>query len=58
VLETVCARHPKCRYDGGAVFRIRWSRADVSTLDYYHPSVAGQRKIAAAVWASGAITRR
>lgn len=55
-LETVCARHPKCRYDGGAVFRIRWSRADVS-LDYYHPSVAGQRKIAAAVWASGAITR-
>jgi GDSL-like Lipase/Acylhydrolase family len=58
VLETVCARHPKCRYDGGAAFRIRWSRADVSTLDYYHPSVAGQRKIAAAVWASGAITRR
>jgi lysophospholipase L1-like esterase len=56
-LETVCARHPKCRYDGGAVFRIRWSRADVSTLDYYHPSVAGQRKIADAVWASGAITR-
>ena len=57
VLESVCARHPKCRYDGGAVFRIQWSRADVSTLDYYHPSVAGQRKIAAAVWASGAITR-
>jgi hypothetical protein len=57
VLETVCARHPKCRYDGGAVFRIRWSRADVSILDYYHPSVAGQRKIADAVWASGTITR-
>ena len=56
VLESVCARHPKCRYDGGTVFRIRWSRADVSTRDYYHPSVAGQRKIADAVWASGAIT--
>jgi lysophospholipase L1-like esterase len=56
-LATVCARYPKCRYDGGAAFRIRWSRADVSTLDYLHPSIAGQRKIAQAVWASGAITQ-
>jgi hypothetical protein len=56
-LKSVCARYPNCRYDGGAVFRIRWSRDDVSTGDYYHPSVAGQRKIADAVWASGAITR-
>jgi lysophospholipase L1-like esterase len=56
-LATVCARYAKCRYDGGAAFRIRWSRADVSTLDYLHPSIAGQRKIADAVWASGAVTR-
>ena len=57
-LATVCARHPLCRYDGGAAFRIRWSRADVSTLDYYHPSLSGHRKIADAVWSSGAITRK
>ena len=57
-LATVCARHPQCRYDGGAANRIRWSKADLSTLDYYHPSSAGHRKIAFAVWTSGAITRK
>jgi lysophospholipase L1-like esterase len=56
-LATVCGRHPQCRFDGGAAFRIRWTRADVSTVDYFHPSLAGQRKIADAVWASGAVTR-
>ncbi len=56
MLATVCGQHPQCRYDGGAAFRIRWSRADVSSVDYFHPSLSGQRKIAAAVWASGAIT--
>jgi len=57
-LATVCARHPQCHYDGGAAFRIRWSRADLSTLDYCHPSSSGHQKIAAAVWSSGAITRK
>ena len=56
-LATVCGRHPQCRFDGGAAPRIRWTRADVSTLDYFHPSLAGQRKTADAVWASGAVTR-
>lgn len=55
-IAIACGRQPRCRYDGGAAFRIRWSRADVSSVDYFHPSVAGQRKTADAVWASGAIT--
>lgn len=56
-LAVVCGRHPRCHYDGGAAYRIRWSRADVSSIDYFHPSIAGQRKIADAVWTSGAVTR-
>jgi lysophospholipase L1-like esterase len=28
----------------------------VSSVDYFHPSLSGQRKIADAVWASGAVT--
>jgi lysophospholipase L1-like esterase len=55
-LATVCRRQPRCRYDGGAAYRIRWSSADVSSVDFFHPSLSGQRKITAAVWASGAVT--
>jgi lysophospholipase L1-like esterase len=52
-LASVCARHPDCRYDGGVVYRLRWLRQDISTVDYFHPSLSGQRKIAAALWATG-----
>jgi len=56
-LASVCARHPNCRYDGGAVYRLRWRRQDISTVDYFHPSLSGQRKIAAAMWATGLFDR-
>jgi lysophospholipase L1-like esterase len=53
-LASVCARHrPSCRDDGGAAYRLRWSRRDISTVDYFHPSLSGQRNIAAALWATG-----
>ena len=52
-LASVCARHPNCRYDGGAVYRLCWRRQDISTVDYFHPSLSGQRNIAAAMWATG-----
>jgi lysophospholipase L1-like esterase len=52
-LGAQCARYPKCRYDRGAAYRIRWQRGDISTVDFFHPSVAGQRKIASALWATG-----
>lgn len=54
-LATVCARHQACRTDGGAAYRLHWTRADISSFDYFHPSVAGQRKIAAALWSTRAI---
>jgi lysophospholipase L1-like esterase len=49
-LQTVCARYPHCRYDGGAVFRIAWKEKDFSPLDLGHLSIAGQHLLAATTW--------
>lgn len=51
-LASICASTPNCRFDGNAVFDTAFARSDVSG-DYFHPSVAGQAKIAAATWAVG-----
>ena len=51
VLGEVCAAYVHCRFDGGAVFRTAFGRSDVSNVDYFHPSGAGQAKLAAAAWA-------
>jgi lysophospholipase L1-like esterase len=46
VLAEVCAEHANCQYDGGAGYEYVFEAAEVSTRDYFHPSVAGQRTIA------------
>lgn len=51
-LEEVCGMYPRCRFDGNAVFDTAFVRSDVSG-DYFHPSIAGQAKIAATTWAAG-----
>ena len=51
-LERVCARFIHCRFDGNAAFNLSFVPSDVSTRDYFHPSVAGQAKAAAATWAA------
>lgn len=48
----VCAQYANCHYDDSAVFNQQYSAADLSDLDYFHPSLAGQRKIAADEWAA------
>lgn len=53
VLALVCAKFPRCRFDGGAVYRQSFTATQVSPVDYFHPSVAGQAKLAAATWAAG-----
>jgi hypothetical protein len=50
-LLRVCAAYRQCRSDGGAVFNTAFTAADVSTRDYFHPSLAGQAKLAAGTWA-------
>ena len=51
VLAQECAAIARCRYDGGAVFGYAFSRADVSKLDYFHPSLTGQAHLASVTWA-------
>ncbi|HEX6888792.1 MAG TPA: SGNH/GDSL hydrolase family protein [Candidatus Nanopelagicales bacterium] len=56
VLREECARitatapATSCRDDGGAVFATAFTLKDISTVDYFHPSVAGQAKLAATTY--------
>jgi lysophospholipase L1-like esterase len=49
-LQAVCSGFANCRYDGGAGYNFAFTTADVSTVDYFHPSVTGQKDIAAYTW--------
>ena len=48
----VCGEFLHCRYDGGAAYNLNFTTSDVTTRDYFHPSVTGQAKAAAASWAA------
>ncbi|TDC30417.1 SGNH/GDSL hydrolase family protein [Micromonospora sp. 15K316] len=44
----------RCRYDGGAVHRVRFTLDLVNPLDWFHPNTAGQSRLADVTWdASG-----
>jgi lysophospholipase L1-like esterase len=49
-LAQVCAVYARCRFDGNAVFNTAFVRSDVTTRDYFHPSVNGQAKLAGVTW--------
>lgn len=40
-------------WDGNAGFNYQFTRSDVSTLDYFHPSKTGQANIATVTWNAG-----
>jgi lysophospholipase L1-like esterase len=52
-LASVCARYAACRWDGGAAFGVSSTASQVSTVDYFHPNIAGQALLAATAWAAG-----
>ena len=54
-LKAICETEfgSRCRFDQNAVFNTKFVASDVSTRDYFHPSVSGQAKLAAASWAAG-----
>lgn len=52
-LAEVCAQFTQCRWDRNATFNFAFSASDVSTVDYFHPSVQGQSRLAAVTWAAG-----
>jgi PKD repeat protein len=51
-LAQVCAQYAQCRFDGNAVYNVAFAKSDVSP-DYFHPSIAGQAKLAAVSWTAG-----
>jgi GDSL-like Lipase/Acylhydrolase. len=52
VLQNECARHANCKFDDFAGFDYKFAESDVSTRDYFHPSVSGQATIARVTWAA------
>lgn len=52
VMAEACRAAARCTSDNGAVNKMPITFADLSTRDYFHPSVSGQAKIAAATWAA------
>jgi lysophospholipase L1-like esterase len=50
VLQEECGKYSRCKFDGNAVFGYQFSRGDVSTLDYFHPSLSGQGRLAGLTW--------
>ena len=50
VLASVCAKYAMCRFDDDAVFDHRFTASEISKLDFFHPSLAGQATLAALTW--------
>jgi hypothetical protein len=50
VLAQVCAQYSFCRFDDFAVFGDQLTAAQVSQLDFFHPSLAGQATLAELTW--------
>jgi lysophospholipase L1-like esterase len=53
VLGQVCIQYRQCRFDDNAVFNATFTTADVTARDFFHPSSAGQAKLASVTWAVG-----
>jgi lysophospholipase L1-like esterase len=52
VLGEVCGRYANCRFDQLAVYRYPFGSALVSKLDFFHPNLDGQAKLADITWAA------
>jgi lysophospholipase L1-like esterase len=50
VLETVCAKYTQCEFDKDAGFKSTFGTSDVTTRDYFHPSIEGQALLASIAW--------
>jgi lysophospholipase L1-like esterase len=50
VLKKVCEAYKQCKYDNEAGFKTEFTTNDVSTRDYFHPSIEGQAVIAKIAW--------
>jgi lysophospholipase L1-like esterase len=51
-IAELCAARPRCIGDGGAVHAQSFSESELSDIDFFHPSRAGQRRLAEIAWAA------
>jgi hypothetical protein len=51
ILFEECAKYSRCRWDNWAVYNFQFSASQVSTLDFFHPSLSGQAALARVTWA-------
>jgi lysophospholipase L1-like esterase len=52
ILADVCGGYARCRWDDGDVYGFAFSASQVSTLDFFHPSLSGQAALARVTWAA------
>ncbi len=52
-LATVCAQFANCKFDQNLVFNSGFALSDVSSIDYFHPSYAGQTGLALLSYGAG-----
>jgi lysophospholipase L1-like esterase len=50
IIADICATTPNCIWDDGALNAYRFTEAELSAIDYGHPSVAGHAAIAKIAW--------
>jgi lysophospholipase L1-like esterase len=50
ILAEVCGGYANCRWDGGATYNYQFSVSQVSSLDFFHPSLSGQAALARVTW--------
>lgn len=49
-LATVCAQFANCKWDNLATYNYAFKTNDISTIDYFHPSITGQNSLAGVTW--------
>lgn len=52
-LRDLCQKFAQCRFDDYAVYKNDFTTSDVSNVDYFHPSIDGQRRLAQITWQAG-----
>jgi lysophospholipase L1-like esterase len=52
-LADVCAEFANCYFDGNATYETQFNADDISSLDFFHPSLQGQEKLSEATWNAG-----
>ena len=50
ILEELCEGTLNCKFDNNRIFNTDFTVEDISDVDYFHPSLLGQQKLAESFW--------